>query len=89
MGDAENVGLDVFVGDERDEALEGLRVGGEAAGQPVPVQVLGESVLREDLEEHTPLNSVGVCRHVLDELEGLPVILGRCIAFCSRESGRQ
>ena len=49
MGDAEDVWLEIVIGDDRDEALEGAGVGGGMAGQPVPVQILGRRILGKDL----------------------------------------
>ena len=75
MRDAEDVGLEIFVGDDRDEALEGVGVGDSSAGEAVTVQVIGGGVLREDLHKHAALDEVGVRGHIFDEMESLPVLL--------------
>ena len=75
MGDAEDIGPDVFVGDDRDEALKGVGIWSGAAGQAVPVQVLGRGVLRQDLGKHAALYLVRVGGHIFDEFEGLAVLI--------------
>ena len=73
VGDAIDVGLEVFVGYDGHVLLEGVHV--STAGEAVQLQVLGVGAAAEDLAQHPRLNLAGVAGHVFDVLEGLGVLV--------------
>lgn len=77
IGDAGYIGLDVLIRDDRDEPLEQLAVG--AAAEAVAAQVLHVGIAGQDLRQDTALDLVNIRGHVLDELEGRPVLLREAV----------
>ncbi|BAS94762.1 Os05g0500950, partial [Oryza sativa Japonica Group] len=74
VGDAEDVGEDVLVRDERRQTAERLVGARRVARHAEAAQVLGLRVLRQDLLQHAALLLPRVPRHALDVLELLPVL---------------
>uniref|UniRef100_J3M8L7 Uncharacterized protein n=1 Tax=Oryza brachyantha TaxID=4533 RepID=J3M8L7_ORYBR len=77
VGDAEDVGEDVLVRDERRQAVEHLVGARRVARHAEAAQVLRPRVLLQDLRQHAALHLARVPRHVLDVLELLPVFRAR------------
>lgn len=77
IGDAVDVGLDVLVGYDRQEFLEGFAVG--LAVEVVSLEVLNVCIVGEDFGEDPLLNLVCVGSDILNELEGFLVLLQKVV----------
>lgn len=79
IGNTVDVWLDIFVGDDGYEFLEGVSV--SVAIQAITLQILDVSIARQDFSQDSFLNFVSVFCDIFNELKSLLVFLCKVIFF--------